>query len=191
METIYLILLLAFGVYVLFKVLKFLKKKGMLSLKRKPKDKTKKTAKKKQLQQAAGTVKIVDRYMQTREVSALIALNRVLPKGHIALPKVGIANLVEPQVNRNLFNSIKDAFVDFVIFEEASMKPKLVVDIYDNSFADELLEQRHPVLVQILNNLGIKILEVAVRGEIDLSALKALVDKYLGFASLNEQKEQK
>lgn len=188
MDLILPILIGIVAIYVLFKLLAFLKKKGLLKFDKKDKTKKPKQKKERKAVDVTGAVSLVDKYMYRREVKALIALNRVLPKEFIALPKVGVANLVEPKGSRNLYNSIKDFFVDFVIFEEATMKPKLIVDVYDNSFEDELLKQKHPQLVEIMKNLNINILEIAVRGEIDLNLLQELINKHL---EILEEKSEK
>lgn len=184
MDVIFISIIAIIGLYIILKFLAFLKKKGLLKFEKKPKQKK---AKQKTLYNP-GTVTLVDKYMYRREVKALIALNRVLPKQYIALPKVGVANLVRPEGTRNLFNTVKDYFVDFVIFEEATMKPLLVVDVYDNSFEDELLKHRHPDLIEVFDSLKLNYIEIAVRGEIDLLVLKQTLDQALGIKPENPTK---
>ncbi len=181
MQEVVIGLIALLGVYLIYKAIVFLSKKGFFKFEKKQKkERIKKTEKHKKHLDNAGTVAIVDRYMYTREVNVLIALNKVLPKEFIALPKVGVANLVVPEGTRNLFNEIKEYFVDFVIFDEKTMKPVLVVDVYDNSFDDELLRHRHPDLIEVFEDLKLKLIEIVVRGDIDLAALKTKLFEQLG-----------
>jgi hypothetical protein len=191
MSEILIVLIVLFAIYLLYKVLSFLKKKGVFdSDKIKNKIKVKKD-KSKPILSNVGTVSLVDKYMYRREVNALIALNKVLPRQYITLPKVSIANLVMPEGTRNLYNTIKEYFVDFVIFEEATMKPVLIVDVYDNSFEDELLKYRHPDLIEVLNQLKLDCVEIAVRGDIDLELLKNKLFKALDLEEKPSNKENK
>lgn len=180
MEVVLAIIIIIISLYVLYKIFVYLKKKGFFKKENKVKQKKEKKQKNKDISKIMGSVTLVDKYMYRREVKTLIALNRVLPTNFIALPKVGVANFLEPMGSRNLYNEVKDYFVDFVIFEEETMKPRLVIDVYDNSFEDELLKHRHPLLMEVLSDLKINVLEIAVRGEVDLEILKDLLIKNLG-----------
>lgn len=153
------------GIYYLFD---FLKKKGIVKTELKVK-KEKKPAEK---QVKADTLRITEKYMYRRELKVLIALNQVLSRQYISLPKIALGKILEPDGNKTLYNKIKDHFVDFVVFEEATMKPLAIVDVYDNSFEDELIKDANPELYQVLKNLKLPVVELPVRGDVDMALLK-------------------
>ena len=172
-----------FALMILYYIIKFINKKGLLKVDLK----IKKPKEKKLEVEGIDSVKVVEKYMYRREVKFLIALNQVLPRQYISLPKVAVANLLEPQGSKVLYNSLKDIFVDFVVFEEATMKPLLVVDVYDNSFEDELIKAHHPQLVEIFKKLNIKLIDIAVKNDINLPELKEKLNLALGLASENKK----
>jgi len=166
MEYLGYIIIGILGLIALYAFIKFLIKKN--AFKFVPKIKTKKENKIEKID----TVKLVDKYMYRREVKVLVALNQVLPRTYISLPKVCVGNLIEPEGLKVAYNKFKDYFVDFVVFEESTMKPLLVVDVYDNSFEDELLKEKYPKLIELFKSIELPILEFAVRSEVDASVLK-------------------
>lgn len=181
MELLIITILVTLGVILLYYIIKFLRKKNLFKIKIKAK-------KEKKIKEniEIGSLKVVDKYMLRREVKILVILNQFLPKEYLALPKVAIGNLILPQGNKNLYNKIKDSFIDFVVFEEKTMNPVLIVDIYDSSFEDELIKDKNPELYAILKSLGLPILEFAVRGEIDTTGLKR---KLFDILNLTKQEE--
>jgi hypothetical protein len=129
------------------------------------------------------TLRLAEKYMYRREVKMLVALNQVLPRQYLSLPKVALGNIFEPDGNKILYNKIKDQFVDFVVFDEASMKPLAVVDVYDNSFEDELIKDANPELYEILKTFKLPVVEIAVRGEVDTQQLKEKLNAALNIQS--------
>lgn len=154
---------------VLYFFIKFLSKKKVFNFTAKVKKKKDKKVEK------INAIKLVDKYMYRREVKVLIALNQILPRTYLTLPKVSVGNITQPEGVRLTYNNYKDFFVDFVVFEEATMKPLLVVDIYDNSFEDELLKEKYPQLIDLFKSLGLPVLEFAVRSDVDNALLKEKV----------------
>lgn len=192
MEIFIYIIIGIIAFFILYKLIVFLKKKNLLNLKFKTKVKKEKKAKeKKQLIYNADAVEVVSSYMSRREVASLFALNKVLPKEYITLPKVGVANLLQATGNRNLYDTVKYYFIDFVVFEEKTMKPLLVIDIFDNSFEDELLKQRHPDLYELLAKLNLPVIEYAVKGEINLADLQTKLFDVLGKLKMSQSSGEK
>lgn len=133
------------------------------------------------------TVGIVEKYMYRKEMKMLRFLNECLPSKYITLPKVNLGNLLEPRgASKTTYNYIKDYFVDFVVFEETSMKPLLIVDLYDNSFEDELLKDRAPELVKLLEKIGLKVLSFAYRNNLETDKIKEELYKNL---NIQEKKQ--
>ena len=166
MDLIFYVIVGILGLIGLYGLIKFLVKKNIFKVKIKIKPKKEKKV------ERSESVRLVDKYMFRREIKVLIALNQVLPRTYLSLPKVSIGKIIEPQGLKVVYNKFKDFFVDFVVFEESTMKPLMIVDVYDNSFEDELLKDRCPELVSLLSSLGLPILELAVRSEVDNAALK-------------------
>lgn len=177
-----------FALMILYYIFKFINKKGLLKFD--SKIKTKKEEKHKELV-GGDTIRVVEKYMFRREVKVLIALNQILPRQFISLPKVAVANLIEPVGSKQLYNSIKEFFVDFVVFEEATMKPLLVVDVYDNSFDDELLKNHNPELIEIFKKLKIKVIDFAVKGDINMQELKEKLYLALGLGTESRPEQKK
>jgi hypothetical protein len=69
------------------------------------------------------------------------------------------------------------------VFDEASMKPLAVVDVYDNSFEDELIKDANPELYEILKTFKLPVVEIAVRGEVDTQQLKEKLNAALNIQS--------
>ena len=133
-----------------------------------PKPKIKKQKKKKQTAEVKNvSLTVITPFMERKEILFWKYLNMILPKGMVAVPKVGLNTLVMPDGDRNIFNLVSDKALDFVIFLEEDMSVKLVIDIYDNSFNDRGLSEQDPYLVDILSKLKIKVLQVLVANDFD------------------------
>lgn len=133
----------------------------------------------------SSSVGVKEKYMFRQEVKMLRILNEVLPAKYLTLPKVGLANLLEPRGTKNLYNKLSTTFVDFVVFEETTMTPVLVVDIFDNSFGDEALLEQEPILNDIFKKINLPCLAYQLKGEINKEEVKKLVFKQL---QIDEQK---
>lgn len=182
MDTLVYIIFGIVGLLGLYFLIKFLIKKNVFKFVPKIKSKKEKNVVKND------TIKLVDKYMYRREVKVLVALNQVLPRSYISLPKVSVGKITEPEGLKVVYNTYKDYFVDFVVFEESTMKPLLVVDVYDNSFDDELLKEKYPQLIELFKSMGLPVLEVAVRNEVDLPVLK---EKLFAILKIEQKQSEK
>lgn len=169
MEYLFYIIIAILGLIALYFLIKYLVKKNAFKINPKIASKKEKKIEKND------TIKLVDKYMYRREVKVLVALNQILPRAYITLPKVSVGKITEPEGMKVVYNNYKDFFVDFVVFEESTMKPLLVVDVYDNSFEDELLKEKYPQLIELFKSLELPVLEFAVRSDVDVSVLKEQV----------------
>lgn len=131
------------------------------------------------------SVGVREKYMFRQEVKMLRILNEVLPSSFLTLPKVSLSSLLEPRGSKLVYNKLATTCVDFVVFEEATMTPVLIVDIYDNSFSDEALLEQEPFLTAILEKINLPCLAYQLKGEINKDEVKKLVEKSL---KLEEQK---
>lgn len=154
------------GLVGLYLLIKFLIKKNVFA----PKVKT--NVKKEKKIEKSENITLVEKYMYRREIKVLIALNQILPRTYLSLPKVAVGKITQPEGSKIIYNKYKDFFVDFVVFEEATMKPLAVVDVYDNSFDDELIKDRYPELLDLFTFLGLPVVSIAVRNEVDNALLK-------------------
>lgn len=114
----------------------------------------------------------VDKFLYRKEVKIFILISKVLPKGYIAFPKISLGTILEPIGSPALFNSVKDKTVDFVIFDQETMKPKAVVDVYDGSIGDEQLDMLDERLVIALKSAQLPVVSFKVKTDYDIDEIK-------------------
>lgn len=152
-----------------------------------PKLKEKKVKKKKDKVVTVKNInlKLTQNFMIRKEVLFWKYLNSILPKGYLAIPRVALNSLVLPDGDKTIYNLVVDKTLDFVIFEEREMNPVLVIDIYDKTFNDEKLDEQDPLLIDILNKLGVKVLQIFVSSNFNKDDTKNLIFKNLNIATEN------
>ncbi len=135
------------------------------------------------------TYKVNNVFMQRKEVLFWKYLNTILPKEYIVVPKVEVGNLVEVEGDKSVYNRIATKTMDYVIFNEKTMYPALILDIYDKTYNDLRLEEQDPYVTEIINKLGIKMMEILVSSDFDRDKTKNLILEKLGAISA-ERKEK-
>lgn len=145
------------------------------------KSKSEKTLKNKngKLETKGSYCDVVDKYLFRKEVKLFVLINKILPPGYIAFPKVGVDKILEPIGSHALFNSIKGEYVDLVIFEQETMKPRIVIDIYDGSIGDEQLDVETPQVIEALKSAELPIVSVKVKSDYDIEEIKTPIFKIL------------
>ncbi len=119
---------------------------------------------------------LTQKYMFRKELKVLKILYEILPKNYIPFPKVGIENLLEPTSSRFVLDEVRGKFVDFVIFEETTMKPILALDTFDNSFEDESLSEKEPALINVFEEIKLPFITLVVRNnDVDKEKLKQII----------------
>ena len=148
-----------------------------------------KTFKKEKVQPSfmQSTYKINNNFMLRKEVLFWKYLNTILPKEYIVVPKVEVGNLVEVEGDKTLLNRIATKTIDYVIFNEKTMYPVLILDIYDKTYNDLKLEEQDPYITEVINKLGLKYLEILVSSDFDRDKTRNLILEKLGTIS-NEAK---
>ncbi len=173
-----------------FYVVKFIQKER--SKPQKPKKEKKKKSKIAPKETVVKNVHITVKspYMQRKEVLFWKYLNIILPKHYIVIPKVSLVDLFIPDGDKSIFRLIADKTLDYVIFKEQDMSVALVLDIYDKSYGDEMLDEQDPFLLEILAKLNIKVLSILVANDFDRESCKDKIYSALGLnvASDSEKK---
>lgn len=118
------------------------------------------------------TLEIKEKYMFQIEIKILDILNNIDSKKYIALPKVCMGSLLLPKGSKNVYNILSNKIVDFVMFDRQTMRPILVVDIFDNTFNDESLAEQDPNLTKVLSDLNLPVVSVLVKKVIDEQSFK-------------------
>ena len=141
-----------------------------------------------------GNVEINIEYLKKEEIKFLEFINKIITKEYIVYPKVGVENIIKPVGNRILYNSILGTYVDYCMFEKSTMKPILVLDIYDNSFGDEPLTLMSENVTDILKKVNLPILSIQVKDKYNEEEIKqkiryTLDDSYR--AMLQKEEENK
>lgn len=112
------------------------------------------------------------KYMVRKQVKFYYLLHKILPKEYIAFPNVGVDNLCAPVGNRVEYNKIMSKYVDFVIFEEATMKPLLVIDVYDMSYGDESISEFEPDVIKALEAIKLPLVQFMIKDEYNEAEIK-------------------
>lgn len=112
------------------------------------------------------------KYMVRKQVKFYYLLHKILPKEYIAFPNVGVDNLCAPLGNRVEYNKIMSKYVDFVIFEEATMKPLLVIDVYDMSYGDESISEFEPDVIKALEAIKLPLIQFMIKDEYNEQDIK-------------------
>lgn len=139
-----------------------------------------------------GNVAINNEYLNREEIKFLEFINKIITKEYVVYPKVGVENIVKPIGNRMLYNSILGTYVDYCMFEKSTMKPILVLDIYDNSFGDEPLTLMSQNITEILKKVNLPILSIQVKDKYNEEEIKqkiryTLDDSYRAMLQKEEQ----
>ncbi len=125
-------------------------------------------------------------YMMRKEVLFWKYLNTILPKQYIVVPKVSLVDLLIPDGDKSIFRLIADKTLDYVIFKEQNMSVALVLDIYDKSYGDEMLDEQDPFLREILGKLNISVESILVANDFDREQCKEQIYKALGLYVAND-----
>lgn len=135
-------------------------------------------------------VDLVDKFLFRKELKVLVLVSRVLPKGYVAFPKIGIDTILEPVGRKDLFNKIADKNLDIVIFDEYTMKPKLAIDIFDGSIGDEQLDVNSPDVIKALQIAELPLISIKVKTDYTQDEIKNPIYEALGMA-VNDEDEKK
>lgn len=125
------------------------------------------------------TLQIKEKYMYQVELKVLDVLNSIQPKKYIALPKVCLGSMLLPKGAKNVYNLLASKTLDYVVFEKQTMKPVLVVDIYDNTFNDEALAEQDPNLTKVLSDLKLPVISILIKNTFDEGTFKEQIQKLL------------
>lgn len=108
-------------------------------------------------------VTLKEKYMLRKEFKVLCIVERALPAGYFAVPKVAVGLLLEPFGTKAAFDKIKEIFLDVVVFDENSLKPIVVIDLFDSSTGDLNLSESCPQLRKAFDDAGLPVLLVKVK----------------------------
>lgn len=131
----------------------------------------------------------VDKFLYRKEIKVYVLINKVLPKGFIAFPKISLKSILEPVGSRVLYDSVKSKVVDIVVFERETMKPRAVIDIFDGSIGDEQLDTFSPAVAEALKSAELPIVSVKVKTDYDQKELESQILDALGLSCNQEETE--
>lgn len=169
-------------VLIAFLIYSYVKKRKSKSKDKQPKEKKLKLKKEKkvnkpkeasdQMNKKASYCDTVDKFLFRKEVKVFILINKILPKGYICFPKIGLETILQPIGSHDLYNSIKGKYVDFVIFKQETMKPLAVVDIFDGSIDDEQVEIDSPEIVEAIKSADLPLVSFRVKPDYLIDEIK-------------------
>ena len=131
-------------------------------------------------------LELTDKFMYRKELLLWRYMISILPRTFIVIPKVSIPSIVNPNGDKNLYNDVVDKTLDLVVFDEQNMRPLLAIDIFDNTYGDERMDDQDPKLYAIVTKLGLKILHVHMKLDLDKEEIRRQVYKELNIQMDNE-----
>lgn len=133
-------------------------------------------------------VDLVNKFLFRKEFKVLVLVTRILPKGYVAFPKIGLDTILEPVGRKDLFERIKNCYLDIVIFDEVTMKPKAAIDIFDGSIGDEQVEIATPDVTFALKTVELPLISLKVKTDYSENEIKDPIYKALNI-NVEEKKE--
>lgn len=133
-------------------------------------------------------LELTDKFMYRKELLLWRYMISILPRTFIVIPKVSIPSIVNPNGDKNLYNDVIDKTLDLVVFDEQNMRPLLAIDIFDNTYGDERMDEQDPKLYAIISKLGLKMVHVHMKLDFNKEEIKRQVYKELNI-QLNEKDE--
>ena len=88
---------------------------------------------------------------------------------------------------KNLFISVQNKVLDFVVFEEVSMKPVLAVDVYDGTIGDEQINETEEMVIKALESAGLPLVSFKVKTDYMEEEIKKPIYDALG---LNKEESE-
>lgn len=192
METLLIIIIVAAVFCVIGFLYWFFKEKLGISLKSTKPKKQKKQKQKQPEKKSLYEIKqfnlvLTDKFMYRKELLFWKYLNSILPRTFIVVPKVAIPALVNPDGDKNLYNDVVDKTLDMVIFDEQNMRPLLAIDIYDNSYNDDRMDEQDPKLYAIVTKLGLQVVHVLMKVDFDKEEIKRQIYQKLNIQIGNKE----
>lgn len=192
MTIVWIILAILLFIVVLTFILKLFKKikpKKRIKKEKQPKIKKVKTVINQNAVDTQGSyVNLVDKFLFRKEVKLLVLISKILPKGYVIFPKISLGSILEPVGRKNLFISVQNKILDFIVFEEISMKPVLAIDVYDGSIGDEQINEADEIVVEALKSANLPLVSFKVKTDYTEEEIKTPIYNALG---INENKEVK
>ncbi len=136
-------------------------------------------------------VDVVDKFLYRKEMKILILVNRALPKGYLVFPRIGLDTILEPVGSKTLYNSVCGKYVDMVIFEQETMKPKVAIDIYDDTIGDEQLDVQSPEATEALKSANLPLISFRVKADYTPKEIQEPIMKALGLQLPEEELQEK
>lgn len=182
--------------YLVLRFFKFRKKKTKEKKVKEKKVKEKKVKKQKEesssnlVELKSSYVDVVDKFLFRKELKVLVLISRVLPKGYVVFPKIGLDTILEPVGKKDLYDSVKDENIDLVVFDELTMKPKIAIDIFDGSIGDEQVEIASPMIIKALEIAKLPLISFKVKTDYTEAEIKEPIYKALGITTTDNSAEK-
>ena len=125
-----------------------------------------------------------EKYMFLKELSIYEYVASILPKNYIVFPKVSAGLLVNPSGTKHAYNEIKSKVVDLVVFTRETMSPVLIIDCYDTTYSNGMLEELEPLLLEVLKKASLEVLSIQVKHQLNKDEIKEKI-----LAKLEENKK--
>lgn len=126
-----------------------------------------------------------EKFMFLKELNVYEYISSILPKEYIVFPKVELSLLVKPTNTKHAFNEVKGKTVDLVIFEKSTMSPVLVLDCYDSTYSNGMLEEFEPLILKVLQKAKLDILTIHIKNQLNKDEIKTLIFEKLGINEKN------
>jgi len=126
-------------------------------------------------------LKIKEHYIFQKEISVFDIMQKHYGSAFFIVPKVIVKDIVMPKASRVFYDLVANKVLDFVFFERATLHPVLVVDVFDNSYGDESLQDVERNVITALRSVRLDIVSIPLR---DITLLEdtvtGMIDPVLG-----------
>lgn len=174
MDLISLIIIIALSLIVLFLFYTIIKAKASKQKDAKPaaKPEEKKEEKKPQTSAPSGNLVINKKFMHQTEVDFMNALIKSLPNFCVVMAKVSLKSIIKPSVGNFNSDDVYNQIIDFCIFNQRTMTPILIVDLYNVDFEKKNIDTQNKQVTEILRKAGLTTVFFQTKNEYDKEEIK-------------------
>lgn len=108
-------------------------------------------------------LKIKEHYIFQKEISVFDIMQKHYGMAYFIVPKVVVKDIVMPKASRVFYELVANKVLDFVFFERATLHPVLVVDVFDNSYGDESLQDVERNVITALRSVRLDVVSIPLR----------------------------
>lgn len=111
-------------------------------------------------------LKLKERQLTQKEIAVLDILIKHFSDRFVIMPKVPLHEIIAPKASRVFYDVVADTVLDFVFIDKKTLRPILVVDVFDNSFGDESLTEVAQHAATAIKSVRLHLVSIQIRDSI-------------------------